>query len=309
MILPLLLALYFEDVTVHAAAAPSSIPDIAIVEQGVGSLSVSISDQKLAGSVPRGAQRVPFLTINLAAGCDASVSVDSITVAHRGLGSAEDIRAVYLFDGSKRLTRAVRLTGKDQTANLRLRKFIIPECGAVSLSLLGDISQTASAAGEHAFAIRNAADISSSAYNTSLLQTSDVVTVETKPMQEGVISLRMLSVPPRVQYGSIAKSARFQISSDGKADHMLRSITLTNKGTARNFDLRANYLETSTGKRLTTTTKAMDLDKLTLTFDPPYLLERNADVVFVLRSEVKGSNKSVQFVLEEPSDLEATIWK
>lgn len=307
--LPLILALFYEDVTARPAAPLPPAPSAVVQTEGVGSLDVSVRDQVVSGSVPRGAQRVPFVTLSLSAGCENDVTVDSITVTHRGLGDPSDIRAVYLADGSKRLTRAVRFSGANgMEANLRLKKFVIPACSATTISVMADINQTASPAGEHTITILSAEDIHTTAQKTTLSK-NDAVTVETKPVKEGVLTVRMLSVPSFVSYGNNAKTARFQISSDNKADHLLRSITLTNKGTARGYDLRANYLETSSGDRVSRLTQAMDGDTITMTFDPPYLLKKNADIVFVLRSDVRGSYKTVQFALEEPSDLYATLWK
>ncbi len=308
MILPLLLALVYEDVTAHPAAPLPPAPQVS-VQQGVGSLDVTISNQQITGAVARGTQRVPFMQLTLSAGCDNDVSVDSITVTHRGLGDSQDIRAVYLAEGSKRLTKAVHFDARSLEATLRLKKMVIPACSAKTISVLADISQAASPAGEHTITILSADDVQTSANNVSLSTNDDAVTVETKPIKEGALTVRMLSVPSNTTYGNIAKTARFQISSDTVADHMLRSITLKNLGTARNYDLRSNYLETSSGQRVSRLTKAMDGDTITMVFDPPYLLKKNSDVVFVLRSEVKGSYKTVQFSLDEPSDLEATLWK
>jgi hypothetical protein len=105
-------------------------------------------------------------------------------------------------------------------------------------------------------------------------------------------------------YGRDATLARLQLSSDGDGAHLLKKITLTNEGTARNYDFTDLRLETRSGKQLTNVVMGMNERTLTLDFTPSYVLPRSGSVVLLLKGKVHASwRRTIDFALEEDSDL------
>ena len=52
----------------------------------------------------------------------------------------------------------------------------------------------------------------------------------------------------------------------------------------------------------------LDTDRVRLSFDPPFLLRRNEERLVELRADVLASRrKTIRIVLEEESDVEATV--
>jgi hypothetical protein len=87
---------------------------------------------------------------------------------------------------------------------------------------------------------------------------------------------------------------------------LLKKITLTNNGSARDMNLVQFSLEKSGGLNLIAPAMRMHGRAVTLEFDPSFLLERGKTVVLNLVAEVRGSHAdTVQFMLEEPSDMVA----
>src|SRR5688572_3738688 len=70
-----------------------------------GTASVSLASDNPAGAtLPRGAMGVNFLKFNLRNDGSSAMTVDSVTLRRVGPGSTADISAVYLYEGSNRLT-------------------------------------------------------------------------------------------------------------------------------------------------------------------------------------------------------------
>src|SRR6185295_11827574 len=78
------------------------------------------------------------------------------------------------------------------------------------------------------------------------------------PSNGGTLTARLLPVNPRVSYGRIETVARIQLTADSKSAHLLRSITFTNQGSARDMDLQWLKLEMLSGSVLTAPVPHMD---------------------------------------------------
>ncbi len=289
---------------------PPVQPAVSFAEQGAGELTVAVGTQQSLGSVPRGASRIQFLSLNLSASCDADVTVESIVLTHVGQGSAADISAVYLSDGTRRIGRSQRFDPRRSEATLRLQGLTIPKCSAVRLSVLGDIALTANSASEHGINLAKSADIVSSAKKTLLQRTDDTERIIAAPKDAGSITVNFLPVPSRPRYGRIETVARLQISADAKSSHLLKRVTFSNRATARDSDLINFTIETRSGTVLTTVTQRMKASQVTLNFSPTYILHRSQTVVLLLKAEIHASqSRQINFYIEEPADLEATLYQ
>ncbi len=289
---------------VHVAAV---VPATGYSVSGAGELTVSVSEAQPVGTIAQGASRVPLLTMDLSASCDADITVSEVRVRHVGLGSTEDITAVYLLSDIRRVSRATRFERSGAVATLRPRALTIKKCESQRLQVVADFSREAAAGAEHGAEIRLSSDVQSTAKSVTLEAGNEGLTVSTSPSNAGNITVKFLSLSSNyLRYGRIETVARVQLTADAESDHILRSITFTNDQSARDMDLINLALETTSGKKLTNSAARMRGKQVTLQFEPTYILKRSQTVVLLLKAEVRGSiTRKVDFKLEEESDLDA----
>jgi hypothetical protein len=271
-------------------------------------LTVQINSSARYGSMPRGAQGIEFLSLTLSASCDSDVTIHSIDVKHVGMGAARDIKRVYLHNGLRRIGRSRSFDARSSVATLQFGSGIkIAACDAENFTVRADIDPNAAVGGEHGIIIDTANDVQSTAAHTILDDTTPPIHVEAKPKNAGIINVRFLPLTGRLRYNTLVTAARIQFSADNVSPQLLRSITLKNNGTARNNDLQYLRLESSDGTARTYMAPRMDTSTVTLRFNPPFRIDRNDSVVLLLKGETRGGrNRTVDFTLEDPSDLEAT---
>lgn len=286
--------------------APKAIPDqesVQSVVSGTGTLTVVTSAPESIGSIPRGATRIPFLTISMSASCDGDIRIHSIDVKHTGLGKSDDISSVYAVNGFTRVTRAARF-GRNGVATLRFRNAVIPKCGAMQLSVMGDSSPDATIASEHSVKLTGAYGVSSTSKRTTFSETSDEKKAIAVTTNAGTLSVRMLPMQTHPRYGRIETVARIQLSADLRSSQLLKRITLKNRGDARDMDLQWITIERLSGSVLTTAAPRMRGTSVTLDFNPTHVLQRGSTLVVNVKAEVHGSqSKTIDFVIEEPSDV------
>lgn len=288
---------------------PPTIEAVFSVE-GYGELSVIAASAPTLGSVPKGAQRVPFLTLHLSASCEKDITLDTLTVKHVGLGLSHDIASVYAVQSFRRITRATHFDARSGEAVLRFRGLVVPKCGAAEVEIVGDMSADSASASEHALEIPSPRSIVSSAKKTNLSTGDASERVIASPMQSGTITVRFLRISGRPSYGRIETVARLQLKADNAHSHLLKRITLTNRGTARDMDLQWLSIETLSGKKITTSSPRMKGSVVTLEFNPTHELGASETIVLNLKAEIRGSQtRTIDFHLEEESDLVALPYR
>jgi len=268
-------------------------------------LTVQVTQPAVSGSIPLGAQRVPMLTVALKAACTSDVTLRSIRVSHSGLGSTTDIERVYAVDANRRVSRAAGLTRNPAEALLRFGSFKIPACQTKTLNIVADYSPTADVQSEHALSIGS--------FDAIYADTEDIGgNVETRtqptrvaPTTQGTVEVEYLPQLSSVLYGPNRTLLRMRLTAEGD-DVLIRSITLTNDGKARDADLKNLSLGTRTGT-LSNTLATMDGDKAVFTFDPPLLIEKGQDRQLQLNADVRASRKkTIDFEVGEPGDIDVT---
>lgn len=288
-----------------AAIVPAeTAPRSAVSTTGKGELTVQLEDATPVGAVPRGATNIPMGILNLSASCDADVTVSNIEVAHIGMGRSSDIAAVYVSADNRRISRSQRFDRRSGVASVAFRSLTIKRCDAVRLGIFVTIAANADPAGEHGIIIRSPASITSSARTVILPDADATRRVIASPVSDSFVTVRFLPTHSSLLYGRVATLARLQLSSDGRGAHLLKRITLTNQGTARNYGFTEFRLETRSGKPLTNVVMGMNERTLTLEFTPSYVLPRSDSVVLLLKGTVHSSwRRTIDFTLEEDSDL------
>lgn len=258
-----------------------------------------------SGSIPQGAQRVPFVTLRVRAGDAEPTKITAITVRHEGLGSVQDISRVYAMQGIVRISRGISLPeAKEQ--RIPLRQFLIPAGKTVDIGIFADLAADAAAGGEHridVISIETADGEIHALTNVPSVDRSARVTSHTKQPLVTAIFRPLLT---DVTYGSRRIVARMLLSGSPTTDQKILSITLTNDGSAGNSDLQNLYLETSAGEVVSTVLPSMDGSSVRLLLDPPFVLGRGNEKFFQLRADVRASKRrTIRFILEEPSDIQA----
>jgi hypothetical protein len=285
-------------------------PRSAVAASGSGELTVQLEDASTVGAVPPGATNVPMGILNLSASCDADVTVRSIELTHVGMGSSADISAVYLSMDYRRISRSQRFNRSNSRASVVFRSFVIKRCDAVRLNVFVTIASNADPAGEHGIVIRSPSDVSASSLKVTLLEPDASRRVVTSPVNDSTITVHFLPVHSDLLYGRVGTLARLQFSSDALGAHLLKRITLTNQGDARNYDFTQLRLEMMSGTVLTNIAAGMQGNTLTLDFTPSYILHRSDSIVLLLKGIVHASwRRTIDFSLEENSDLSASSYR
>lgn len=259
------------------------------------------------GHIPRGAQRVRLLSFALRADCSGDVRVNSIRIHLYGLGDASLIDGLYLLRGYQRLTRAAKVSSSDQTVLLRPRALTIPACETWRLDVAADFAADVDVGSQYRLEVRSPEDIATDASRVEgrfPLRSADRAPRVT-PLPAGTLTVTFLPLSGTIHAVTEETLARFTIEADHEAHHLLQAITLSNEGTAKGADVRTLYLTRNRGRALTNTAAKLQRDEVTLTFLEPYFLRRGQSVTFELRAKSFTRDETINFVLKEPSDLQA----
>lgn len=286
--------------TMMVLASVALLPTITHAEAVTVSVS-TLSEQ----AIPQGAQRVPLLQFTLRAPCEEKPHVlTEVRVRDTGLGLPSDILRVYLMSGTGRLTRGVTLVESDHTARLLPRAIPLTSCATKDFTVVADFSQDATASSEHRFVLESI-QIDGVDSVVSLEQQAAPV-LRTVPSQAASLDFQALPLRRTLTYGAARELFRFQLRSTSVRDQQLVSVLLTNKGSAKDADLQNLRIVTSAGRQVTEKSAAMQGSDVLLTFDPPQVLGSHDVRVFSLIGDVRASRRrTVQFTIDEPSDLEA----
>ncbi|OGJ58631.1 hypothetical protein A3D11_01695, partial [Candidatus Peribacteria bacterium RIFCSPHIGHO2_02_FULL_49_16] len=139
------------------------------VVKGDGVLELSVAASSPSGdSVPKGAQGVSMLSVDLSASCDDDVVIEDLTVVHQGFGAVGDLTGIYGAVDGARVTRKRTIDAEDQTADLHFaQRLTIPACGTKTIDLVGDFLSTATTSGEHNLTVELPSDVKSNAKEVS----------------------------------------------------------------------------------------------------------------------------------------------
>lgn len=268
------------------------------------SLSVRVKPLEI-GAIPRGAQRVRFLSLHFIASCESAVAIHEIRAHHFGLGDTSDFTGVYLLRGVERLTRSASISSDDHVVTLRPKGLMLQACGQMQLDIAADFQRDAAIGSEHQFEVLSEADIVTTAGKlTGKFPLRNLERANVSPLPEGGMSVTFLPLSGSTSAIAERSLAKIQVTSDNVSAHLISSITLTNEGTAKDREIRSLFITTKQdGTALTNTVFGLDGKEVTLRFTPPYLLPAGDSITFHLRGRRYTRRKTVDFILKEPSDL------
>ncbi|PIR52842.1 hypothetical protein COU76_04310 [Candidatus Peregrinibacteria bacterium CG10_big_fil_rev_8_21_14_0_10_49_10] len=300
MLTPTLLSYFF-----YQFLLPSTVLPTAEESLTRGQLTV-VLEQSPIRSLQPGAQRVPMLSLRFTASCSGDAEIRSVRVRRKGLGSSEDILSVYALEGNQRLTQGTHLSREGYTT-LRFRGVVVPPCGTTFIDVSADFSPDAAIAGEHSMTVERAEDIDAGTVHVALVRksSSSVPTRAVGPVR-GNIAVSYLTVRTPVRYGTQRTLQRLQLQADGKEDHLIHSITFTNRGSARNADLQNLFLQAGRNRQVSRVEQKLSGDSIRFILDPPLLLQKNQTRLLELKADVRASRShTINLLIEEPSDVES----
>ncbi|MBM3230948.1 hypothetical protein FJZ28_01325 [Candidatus Peregrinibacteria bacterium] len=301
---PLLIAFFFWQLQAPRENAARPVTKVRYQQEMLPTGELTVTEESPDGTtVPPGAQRVPMLRLRMTASCAADVSVDTVRVLRKGLGSNADISAVYFYHRGSRISQAREIANKNGSVDFALRTVIVPACETEELMLYADFSATASAAAEHRFEL---ADDGVAALNANVRidHRRGAYIRKTSGAPVGQIAVGYLDLNQSIRYGSRRLVLRFTLEADSGDDQVVSAITFTNQGSARDEDLQNVYVDFR-ARSISTVASSMDDDTVRVEFSPPLLIERGQKLSFGLRADVRsGYSRTVRFVVEEPSDIQ-----
>lgn len=275
--------------------------------QEEGSLSVKLSSTNPDGiTVPRGAQAT-VLSLDLTASCDADVTVDHLTISHRGFGSRSDIAGLYaVVDGSRR-SRIRTIQSGDGTTDVRFSPPLTLEaCKGERVNIVAEFETSATASSEHAFDVRMPTDVSASVTDVSGSFPVRGNTFRIGTVTSGVVNLAYRTVSPnqtRVGDTNVVVG-KFQLSADNVENQTIYSITLEQDGSASDGEVENIRIRRTDGTIMTRSASRTTNDMVTLHFDPPFVLRQSDKLTFEVIADIRGgASETVQFQLAESVDL------
>ncbi len=271
----------------------------------VPSLTVHASFPAI-GTIAKGAQRIPMMTLKLQASCAAPVTLDTMTLHHQGMGATTDISGVYVSQKMRRITRSATFTAREKSAILRFRGFTIAPCATETLTVHADISPNAASTGNHVIALETAADIDANDAKVTVGSGTASKPAQTGAVSKGTVTVTYLPVPRRVDFGTNRIVSKLKLTADSESRQAVDAITFTNEGKAEDEDLQNLWIANTRGERVSEFTAQMDEERVRIHFTKPLMIERNGNVILELHADVRSSRtRTIQFVIEEPSDVEA----
>ncbi len=276
--------------------------------KGDGTLEVSVASSNPVGdTVPKGANGVVLLSLDLTASCEDAVSINNITILHEGFGSETDIDGIYATVDGARVSRKRTIDSQDQTSDLRFSSPLnVAACGTKTVDIVADFNSTAQVASEHNIAVELASDFLSNARAVQGNFPMRGNTFKVAAVTSGQVTITYRSVSPtKVEVGDAAKVlGKFEISTNSVEDQTVYSMTVQNDGSAKSDSLENLKIRRTDGTVLTNTVSGMDSDYATFVFDPPFtVLQGDKITLEIVGDVVGGAGDTLVLSFEESSDI------
>lgn len=275
---------------------------------GDGTLELSLaSTNPVADTVPKGANGVAMLSLDLKASCEDDVEIDNLTILHEGFGQTSDIAGVYVAVDGARQSRRRSIDSEDQTAEVRfITPLVVQKCETVTLDVVADFNSSATVSGEHNLVVELPSDISSNAKSVDGNFPLRGNTFKVAAVTSGQVDATYRTVSPdEVKVGETATPlARFELEADAVEDQTIYSITMEQAGTASDADVANLKVRRVDGTVISNTVASLVGDRATFVFDPPLTIKQGDSVTLeVVGDIVGGASDTVILQFEETSDI------
>jgi hypothetical protein len=268
-------------------------------------LAVNLSATPVPGNIPNNVNGAKYACWNFTAG-ENGAEVNSAEFQRVGPGNGNSFEAVYLFDGSQRITGPHKIDGAN-TVHFSQLELFIPKLSTKTVCAVASANPSG-ASGVHTFELSSAQGLSTNSCHVEgnfplrgadqLLSSGSV----------GNITIQKNGILEAIQAGTNnAVIAKISLATDQKEDQLLSRLALIIRMPQGVCELKNFKLWIEGGKEPFATTAKVDSHNL-LTFVPdqkPYSISQgqtiNAYVTVDIPATFKG--QTIQMYLEEKVDL------
>lgn len=283
----------------------SNLADVVCTTAPVtGSVSIALASDTPAGVVlPKGSASNSLAKYNVTAGT-TDVTLTGLKIHHVGVGAVGDFANVYLYDGSgTRLTSGRTINSTSNLVEFNSLNVTVPAGQTKSFLVVGDVSTSASAGGQHSFEVQDAASAVISGTATvggTFPVRGNVFTIGTTSAAR--VDVQKGTSPTNPNIGSTeAEVSNFKITANTN-DVEIRRITLLQAGDIANTDL--TDLKLYQGTTLVASTASLAGDKIVLNFSPAYVLANGTTKTFSLKARIAGrSGRTIKTYVEYSTDV------
>lgn len=294
---------YFGPKTRSAIASVGGVvPPGTTVPPGTVPSGFSVStaiDNPMSSSVPKGATGVTVLKFNVS----GTGTLDSLVFKRMGIGGTADFGSagLYLYDGNTRLTNGRSINST--THEVSFMSLGLAVNGTKTLSLVADISSTATPSNKNYFVLTTAGGVPAPTMGTVM---GNEMTIGGQSV--GTITATSGAAPSNPKVGEMqAKLAEFKLTAGSTEDVMVYRVSLTEGGSIANSNL-TNFVLKTGGNTVATASAIGGKDLVTFSFTSPYLLEKGQERTFTVYGDIAGGTRSadtVVFYFDSASDIYA----
>ena len=264
-----------------------------------GSVGVSLSaNTPEAGNVVINIDNVVFSKFVFKAGSDKAVTVNSVKIIRKGLGSKDDFSGITLYDGATKLGTTKSSWNSDNTMTYNISGgWVIPAGTSKELTVTGKLNKSGT------YNALGISEVTGLGLDTAGLpvygnQMSGV------DVSVGRATVTNAGTDATKKIGTNAVTlAQFKVALNDVEDGKLEAVILKDKGVGSNDGNVANIYLYQGSTVLAGPVKMID-KKVTFSLDNPYKIEKSKNQTFkVVGDIVDGATDHVNLVLDNSSDL------
>jgi len=276
---------------------------------GVGALEASLNDTTAPSStLPQAATSVRLVSWDFTA-ADDDVSITNLVVTRGGVGKVGDWDALYLYDGSKRLTTGRTINSDTNTSTFSLN--LLVEAGTTTtITLVGDVAQPPApgASNQHYFYVASSADVTSNAASTAgdFPVAGNTFTIGGNATVVNDLTVVAGTAPSQPTIGQKdAEIASIKLTAGATNDIAIHSLALTQGGSLGTEKMENLRLLRGTDE--VATTAAFDGDRVTFVLTTPFIIPKGQNKTFYVHTDINGgrTTDTIKLYLDENTDVTA----
>ncbi len=270
---------------------------------GSGSLSAMLSSsQPAGGTLPKGANAVNVLKLDVKNNGTSSMTVDSVTVHRSGSGLTADIANAYVYAGNNRLTTGRTFNSTTHDASFSGLNLALAAGEMKTLWVGVDFASGATAANQHSFSMTAMSAGSSTASGLPLAGPTFTISGATA----GTVTISKSGTVTNPKAGQMAaKVGEFQLAAGSTEDIDFTKISVYHGGSVSR-DKYSNFVLKQAGNTLASVSALNSKDLAVFVLATPMLIEKGNTKTFEIYADVAGSARSaetVKFWLDQTTDL------
>lgn len=205
-------------------------------------------------SVPKNAYQVPFLAIDVTASNDEDLLLTGLEIQHSGLGTADNIKNVQVFEGVIPRGNDKDISGENDTATLNLQSdpVIIPKGTTKTVFIRADLDSEYETAGEHSLAILDANSITLVGKDTGGVVSNPTgafpivgATMSVADINVGDIAVTRKTIADNIVENGTkdVELGAFEVKAGSAEDVYVRTLTVEIEGGLDDGDIENLYVE------------------------------------------------------------------